>query len=176
MSFEKSDFEVFSAQDKNEAINRYCENGPFDIILFDMFLPNCKAYELVEELKRDYNLTEPFIFVSGEPSLDVVLEAIRSGPREYIMKPISNRELIQRIVKILEENEKLNDQLCFMNSTVEKIRIFEKKYDKNLSDYISYFSQLSSQSSIGLDSTFQQNMLELLEFLKAFSECLEKIK
>jgi PleD family two-component response regulator len=176
MSFEKADFVVFSAQDKTEAIKIYFESGPFDIILFDMFLPNCKAYELVEELKRDYNFNEPFIFVSGEPSLDVVLEAIRSGPREYIMKPISNRELIQRIVKILEEKEKLNDNLSTMKTTVEKVRVLEKKYNRDLQDYISYYSQFSNQSSITLDSAFQQNTSELLEFLKAFSECLRKLK
>ncbi len=176
LSFEKSNFNVISAQDKNDAIKNYVENAPFDIILFDMFLPNCKAFELVDELKQSYNLTEPFIFVSGEPSLDVVLEAIRSGPSEYIMKPISNRDLIQRVMNILDRREKLNDKLYFMNTTVERIRVLEMKYEKDLHDYISYFSGFSDKTINSLDSMFQQNLVELLDFLKTFSECLDKLK
>ena len=176
MSFEKYNFEVFTAQDKSDALNRYSEHAPFDFVLFDMFLPNCKAYELVDELKRLYHFSEPFIFVSGEPSLDVVLEAIRSGPSEYIMKPISNRDLIQRIFKILEEKEKENDKFSIMSSTIEKIRVLESKYEKSFEVYIDYFSNQGVSNSKSLDDEFQKNLKELLEFLTNFGDCLEKLK
>jgi PleD family two-component response regulator len=176
ITMKSNGFKIFAAHDFQEAIDTYRDNAPFDICLLDMFLPNCKGYELIDHLKTQFNMSEPFIFISGEPSLDTVLDAIKSGPSEYIMKPISNRELMQRINKVLEKKEQQDTRLSIVGSTIEQVILLNDKYEKDLGDYIEYFTTKLSNPSVKDDLQFHENLTQSIELLKIFHSCLQKIK
>lgn len=67
-----------------------------NLILLDLHMPKINGFELYEKFKLSHpNL--PVIFLSGDPSEDSLIKGLNLGADDFIVKPVSLRELIARI-------------------------------------------------------------------------------
>jgi DNA-binding response OmpR family regulator len=69
----------------------------FDLIIMDVNLPDGNGITLCRELKQDYHIKQPILFLTARGLLDDKLEAFDSGAVDYMVKPFSMRELSARI-------------------------------------------------------------------------------
>jgi len=112
-----------SANTGKEALQMVEEEKP-DLILLDIQMPELDGYEVCEQLKDNPETAHiPVILATGQVvDTKEKVKGLRSGARDYLMKPIDHDELIARIemqfrLKELEDqrinNEKRNliDQL-----------------------------------------------------------------
>jgi len=75
------------------------EDNYYDILLFDVMLPDGESYELANEIKKTYD-DLPIIFLTAKWELEDKLLGFDSGGDDYITKPFELDELIARIQTI----------------------------------------------------------------------------
>ncbi|MHC4251277.1 MAG: response regulator [Planctomycetota bacterium] len=93
---------IAEASDGLEAIQKLREcRGRIDIILADWNMPNMDGLSLLKELRGIEQLSHiPVIMVTGEAQRDRVVEAIKNGARNYIVKPFTPETLRQKVLAI----------------------------------------------------------------------------
>jgi DNA-binding response OmpR family regulator len=92
---EEEGYTIVTATDGEKALE-LLTNENFDLVLLDWMLPKltglevCKAYRL-------QNKTSPVIFLTAKDTLQETIEGLQAGANDYIKKPFSFDELVERI-------------------------------------------------------------------------------
>ncbi len=73
-----------------EALDRLAAQDlpPVDVILLDQIMPGMNGLEVLDRLKRA-NRSVPVIMLTGQASVNVVVDAMRAGATDFIVKPAS---------------------------------------------------------------------------------------
>ena len=98
--FGKLKFSVVTAADGRAGIAAF-EKETFNVVLVDLKMPGMSGTETLRELRR-IKPTTPVIIMTGYPTIDSSIEALRLGAYDYIIKPFKLqelRELIERAIK-----------------------------------------------------------------------------
>ena len=97
---------VRTAGSASEALRLFQEK-PFDLILTDISMPGMNGLDMARETRSLWPYTE-IIFLTGYKDFEYARTALRLGGFEYLLKPITDEELIaclQKAVNRLEERE-----------------------------------------------------------------------
>jgi DNA-binding response OmpR family regulator len=81
----------------------------FDLILLDWMLPKMTGLELCKAI-RIKDKTIPIIFLTAKDTIQETIEGLKAGANDYIKKPFSFDELLERI-KIHFRNQDENEVL-----------------------------------------------------------------
>lgn len=74
------------------------ENPPFDLIISDWNMPNCSGLDLLKSVRGDARLAKtPMILVTAEKEKDQIVEAIKAGVSEYVVKPFTPQTLKEKL-------------------------------------------------------------------------------
>ncbi|WP_456434521.1 winged helix-turn-helix domain-containing protein [Thermosulfuriphilus sp.] len=79
------------------------DQGPFDLLLLDLMLPDIDGLEIIKRLKlRPEHQSLPIIVVTAKgEEMDRVL-GLELGADDYVVKPFSPRELVLRVKAVLK--------------------------------------------------------------------------
>ncbi len=92
-------FEVFEAENGLKAIETYQANSP-DLVLMDVTMPDMDGLTALKQIKKlDAKAKVIMLTALGQES--VVLEAIKSGARDFVVKPFERDRVMNAIRKIL---------------------------------------------------------------------------
>jgi DNA-binding response OmpR family regulator len=78
------------------------EAGAYDLVFLDLKLPDASGLTLLPEMRSQYP-EMPVLILTAHDKLGVALEAVRSGAREYLLKPVDPPVLLARVREILAE-------------------------------------------------------------------------
>jgi two-component system response regulator VicR len=93
-SLEKENYQVVTAHDGEEAVDKAIAEQP-DLILLDVMLPKKDGFAVCREVRSFSNV--PIIMLTARDSeIDKVL-GLEIGADDYVTKPFSNRELMARV-------------------------------------------------------------------------------
>lgn len=93
-NLEKEGFEVITAYDGDEALEKVKESQP-DLLVLDLMLPKKDGLEVCREVRKNHDM--PIIMVTAkDQEIDKVL-GLELGADDYVTKPFSNRELVARV-------------------------------------------------------------------------------
>ena len=67
-----------------------------DIVILDLHMPTINGFDLYLKFKNTH-ADLPVIFLSGDPSEESIISALNLGADDFIVKPVSLRELVARI-------------------------------------------------------------------------------
>ncbi|MBU4184845.1 MAG: response regulator [Proteobacteria bacterium] len=96
---EAEGYKVSTANGGEEAID-IVKKGNIDLIIMDVMLPGIDGIETYRRTRKiDANL--PIIMITGYPSTNHAMEAIKLGVVDYITKPFSNEYIINLIKSVL---------------------------------------------------------------------------
>lgn len=123
-------------------------------IIADWHMPNMSGIELLSILRNDPdNCDIPFLMLTAEVSEGPIKYAIEEGVDDYIVKPFSGKQLLERIKKIQ------NNIMFPQDSTKKKIRDLKKlMITKNFSEAVAVAEEILKKN-------------EELEVLLILSEC-----
>jgi DNA-binding response OmpR family regulator len=94
-------YEVRVARSGEEAMKAAAERIP-DLIVLDVMLPALDGYHVCETIRADPKLRSVRILMLTAKSRDVEREkALALGADDYMTKPFSTRELVERVKSIL---------------------------------------------------------------------------
>lgn len=122
---------VFTADNVNTAIDRL-QSGDIDLVITDMKMPEIGGLDLTRHVREHFPETE-VIMITGYPSIDGAVEAVKIGAKEYITKPFTEEELFAAVEKILtdlrikkmkrpeEENEMPFEELLGKSKVMRKV-------------------------------------------------------
>ena len=75
-----------------------------DFVISDWNMPNMTGIELLRAVRADSELSSlPFLMITAESLKDNVLEAVKAGVSNYIVKPFTAEVLSEKIEKIIEK-------------------------------------------------------------------------
>ena len=75
-----------------------------DFVISDWNMPNMTGIELLRAVRADSELSSlPFLMVTAESLKENVLEAVKAGVSNYIVKPFTAEVLSEKIEKIIEK-------------------------------------------------------------------------
>lgn len=95
-------YEVLAASTGNDCLRIAKEEHP-DLILLDVVLPDINGIDVCKQIKADQELVGTYIIlISGmETSSESQVGGLEAGADEYIVRPISGRELLARVQAML---------------------------------------------------------------------------
>lgn len=104
----KAGFEVSTAGDGEEAVVKALAEKP-DIMLVDVMMPKKDGYQVVSEVKKELGSEAPLAIMLSAKGEDAdVAEGFQRGADDYITKPFSPRELLERINVVLIKSGKIS--------------------------------------------------------------------
>jgi len=96
---EEADYEVCEARDGEEMIRVYEQEKP-DLITLDITMPKMDGLEGLKVLKEKYPEAK-VIMCSAMGQQAMVLDAIRSGAHDFIIKPFEKGKVLDSIKKVM---------------------------------------------------------------------------
>ncbi|MGZ6291076.1 MAG: chemotaxis response regulator CheY [Syntrophales bacterium] len=94
--------DVTEAEDGVTAMSML-KSTKIDFVISDWNMPNMTGIELLRAVRSDKELsTMPFLMVTAESLKDNVVDAVKAGVSNYIVKPFTAEVLGEKIEKILE--------------------------------------------------------------------------
>ena len=90
---------------------------PIDLVLLDWMLPKMTGIEVCKGIRLHKNI--PIIFLTAKDTVQETIEGLKAGANDYIKKPFSFDELLERI-KIHFRNTVSQKLLTLGNITLDK--------------------------------------------------------
>ncbi len=136
-------FSIYSADNGLSGLE-LAEKKQVDLIICDVMMPEMNGYELTKKLKSDFETSHiPVILLTSCSSIDDQIEGIDAGADSYITKPFSFKYLYARIIKLIEQREKLKIKLDDSKETLkatittgEKDRVFIEQVNQTIESEI----------------------------------------
>ncbi len=90
----------------HEAVDfrRRLGSDPMDLLLLDWELPGTSGIEVLQWLRENADRNLPVIFITVRDTEDDIVEALRNGADDYLIKPLRNGELLARISAVLRRS------------------------------------------------------------------------
>src|SRR5690348_16504307 len=103
MYLERAGFAVISAADGEEAQRLIRERDP-RLVVLDVMLPRLDGIELTRALRERHHPV-PVLMMSARGAVDDRLEGLSVGADDYLPKPFSPAEMVERVRAILRRAE-----------------------------------------------------------------------
>jgi len=101
---EEEGYLVSAANDGAEGLTLF-QNGKFDLVLLDWMLPQMTGVEVCQAIRKQ-NTKLPIIFLTAKDTVQETVEGLKNGANDYIKKPFSFDELVERIkVQLRDKSE-----------------------------------------------------------------------
>lgn len=94
-------FCVYTASDVPEAI-RILDTTSIDLVITDIKMPGISGHSLIRHVGENFHDVE-VIAITGYPSIEGAVTAVKTGAEEYIAKPFTDRELCSIVRKTLDK-------------------------------------------------------------------------
>jgi two-component system, NtrC family, nitrogen regulation response regulator NtrX len=78
-----------------------------DLVLLDIWMPDCDGISLLKEWGNAGLLTMPVVMMSGHGTIDTAVEATRIGAFDFLEKPIALQKLLKTVTAALKHAENL---------------------------------------------------------------------
>lgn len=93
-------YEVYTAASASQAI-RIARETPFDVVLLDLQMSDGDGITVFEKI-RSYHRDAAGIVITGYPSMEAAIDALRRGFSGFVLKPFTPNELRQAVHDALE--------------------------------------------------------------------------
>jgi len=131
---EDSGFDVLEAENGQEGVACFNSQLP-DIVLCDLRMPSMDGLAVLKEI-NSVSPNTPFIVVSGAGVMADVVQALRLGASDYLIKPILDMEVLEHSIvrnlksmRLVEQNSAYRDELEDKNRELEA-RLEELRLDQ----------------------------------------------
>jgi DNA-binding NtrC family response regulator len=98
---ESMNYSVETAEDGEDALQKF-QKGNFDLIISDLLMPNIDGLELLKRI-RGIDKDVIFLMITGYPSIETAVDAIKKGAYDYITKPFHMEDVKLRIERAFEK-------------------------------------------------------------------------
>ncbi len=98
---EAQGYKVFTAPGVSEAIDVLGQTR-FDLVITDLKMPGLSGLELVRHIRENFKDTQ-VMMITGYPSVEGAVEALKTGAEEFLSKPFTDAELLSAVERALDK-------------------------------------------------------------------------
>lgn len=99
---EKENYNLVFATNGYEAFHIIQHTRP-DLIFIDVMLPDMSGIDIVKQIKASLSLTDiPILMITGESKKDIVLESLKAGAADIIVKPFARNIFLDKVKSLLD--------------------------------------------------------------------------
>ncbi len=119
-NLQKENYEVFTAQDGNEAIEKAIEIIP-DLIVLDRMMPHKSGVEACKELRQIPELKDTaIIFLTALADEENEIFGLEVGADDYISKPIKPKLFVSKVKATLRRTNTVSELLVFDDIEIDR--------------------------------------------------------
>ena len=101
-AFKQYNCDLFEAENGVEGLAVAAKEKP-GLIILDITMPVMNGIEMLEKLKSEPELKDiPVIMLTAESGKDNVMQIVKMGVKDYMVKPFKGEDLIGRVEKIIK--------------------------------------------------------------------------
>lgn len=120
---------VFFCSDGLNALEQFSQlnnsDEKIDVILSEYTLPSLNGLELLLKI-RDISKNVPFIFITQETNVDLLLNSLRYDVTDYFLKPINEYEILKKIEEACIARQEEDEILNYQNEIEEYLELINK--------------------------------------------------
>jgi len=114
----KEGYSCMMANNGREALGYFC-NYNFSLIISDIRMPEMDGLELLKKVKA-VRPNMMFIIMTGYPEIDIIVEAIRLGATDFIIKPLDLGLVVFSVKKALDKKS-MEEEIEAHQKNLEKL-------------------------------------------------------
>jgi DNA-binding NtrC family response regulator len=115
-----------SLADSGEKAVKLIQNEPANVALVDLKMPGIDGIETLRQIKKTAPDTVAIV-MTGYPTIESSIEALRCGAYDYVVKPFKLNDLKSSIVKALQEH-KLKGQATRLKERISHLEMELEKF------------------------------------------------
>ena len=155
---------VFLCSDGLVALEKFTQQNntseKIDVILSEYSIPSLNGLELLFKI-RDINKNVPFIFITHETDVDLLLNSLRYDVTDYFFKPINENEILKKIEEACIARQYEDEILNYQNEIEDYFELINKvaivyTFDINkkmiyVNDFFTELSKYDKDDILGQD-------------------------
>ena len=94
-------YHVFTAAGVAQAIE-ILNGTELDLVITDLKMPKVSGLDLVRHVRENFKKTE-VIMITGYPSVEGAVKAVKTGAEEFLPKPFTDAELLSAVGRVLDK-------------------------------------------------------------------------
>jgi two-component system response regulator ArlR len=128
---EEENYQISSATNGLDGLKLF-HNEKFDLVLLDWMLPEMTGLDVCKKI-RETNSKTPIIFLTAKDTVQETVEGLKTGANDFIKKPFSFDELVERIkVQLRDKTECEILTLGPIEINLQKHAVTVNKYNVSL--------------------------------------------
>lgn len=129
---QSSQYQIMEAENGQEALSLFEEND-FDLVISDIMMPGMSGMDLLH-LIRERNPAATVIMITGNPTTDLTVTAIKKGAVDFLTKPFDIDELLYKVDIHLRQKEMLTGET--LGNVLEQSKLNDKTDELSKQEYI----------------------------------------
>jgi diguanylate cyclase (GGDEF)-like protein len=138
---EDENFSVSTASSGEEGIEIAKERA-FDVVITDLKMPGMSGIEVIRKFKEK-NSNTTVIVITGYPTIESAVEAMKEGAYDYILKPFNLDHIKLVVRKAMERQNLLREAIVDPLTEVYNLRFFHETLSREISRAERYSIPLS---------------------------------
>ena len=144
-------YEISEAENGEEALRIFATDN-FELVISDIMMPGMSGMELLNRIKEK-NSSTAVIMITGNPTTDLTVNAIKKGAVDFLTKPFDIDDLLYKV------DIHLREKAILANNEEEESRIVEQKKILDRTAHISkqsYIYDSIEDSPLNNDAIFEK--------------------
>ena len=92
----RAGYSIMTARDGNEGIKLAEQERP-SLVILDLMMPDIDGYTVCQHLKRELETPPVVLILSAKEKTEDIAAAFAAGADDYMIKPFSPSELVERV-------------------------------------------------------------------------------
>lgn len=121
------------------------------VIILDMQMPKMNGLDIQKALVKQ-NVSAPIFFLSGDSKSQQIIDALKQGAHEFLLKPVVPSTLLALLKKVFEQQESYEADNKMLMQNKKHLELLSKHEREVFSYLIQGFSNKNIAEKIGLQA------------------------
>jgi len=155
--------EVQTVEDAEAALALMAQCA-FDVVVTDIILPRVSGVTLLQRITQNSPDVQ-VIMMTGEPTVDTAVEAVRAGAHDYLSKPVGKRELLAAVSQAAKFKAVLDEKHRLEAENREYQLNLERLVEERTAMLAARTRQLEAVRAVSAEITSELNLTTLLDLI-----------